>query len=458
MKYISTRGEAPPVDFVTACLAGLAPDGGLYVPEDWPQITQAKPGEAYADVAARIFAAFAGDALESADIADMCRAAYASFDHEAVTPLVQTGPNSWLMELHHGPTLAFKDVAMQLLARLYDHALGQRGERLNIVCATSGDTGGAAAAAFASARHASLFILHPDERISPVQRMFMTTTGAANIHNLALSGDFDDCQAIVKGLFADRDFAGRINLSGVNSINWARITAQTVYYATAQAALGMDQPIRFVVPSGNMGDSFAGYVAARCGLLAGFEAVCAVNENRALAELFETGTMARTPAIATPSPAMDISVPSNFERMLFEVNGRDADATRAVYESYAQSGEAKLSEQAQGALACTGLRTVSVTNDETLAEIRRFHAETGWLICPHTAVGTYASRGLPETDAATVVLATAHAAKFPETVEAATGLYPDLPSHCAALPDKAEIFTRMPADIGDVRSFIEGQA
>ncbi|MEE9379835.1 MAG: threonine synthase, partial [Hyphomonadaceae bacterium] len=168
MKYISTRGEAPPVDFVTACLAGLAPDGGLYVPEDWPQITQAKPGEAYADVAARIFAAFAGDALESADIADMCRAAYASFDHEAVTPLVQTGPNSWLMELHHGPTLAFKDVAMQLLARLYDHALGQRGERLNIVCATSGDTGGAAAAAFAGARHASLFILHPDERISPV--------------------------------------------------------------------------------------------------------------------------------------------------------------------------------------------------------------------------------------------------------------------------------------------------
>ena len=454
MRYISTRGGAPPVDFTTACLAGLAPDGGLYVPENWPQIAPVRPGEAYADVAARIVGAFAGDALTRDDISAMCEAAYATFDHQAVTPLVQAGPALWLLELHHGPTLAFKDVAMQFLARLYDHALSERGDKLSIVCATSGDTGGAAANAFAGAAHASLFILHPDERVSPVQRRFMTTTGAGNVHNLAIDGDFDDCQAIVKSLFADRTFAACVNLSGVNSINWARITAQTVYYAMVQAALGTDRPIRFVVPSGNMGDSFAGYAAARCGLLAGFEAVCAVNENRALADIFATGQMRRNAAVATPSPAMDISVPSNFERLLFEITGRDSSEVRQVYDTYAQSGEAQLSRQAYGALGCTGFSAVSVTNEETMEEMSRFYTETGWMICPHTAVGTHAARGLPETESATIVLATAHAAKFPETAEAATGRQLPVPEHCRTTLRRDEDYTRMAADTEAVRAFI----
>lgn len=457
MKYISTRGRAAPVDFTEACLAGLAPDGGLYVPESFPQIAPATPGEPYDALAARILSAFAGDAVPLADMQAMCSRAYSSFSHQSVAPLTQAGPNTWLMELHHGPTLAFKDVAMQIIAQLYDYMLERSGKRLSIVCATSGDTGGAAAAAFAGAKHADLFILHPHDRISPVQRLFMTTTGQSNISNYAVDGDFDDCQAIVKSLFADRDFSARVGLSGVNSINWARIAAQSVYYASVQAALGGD--IRFVVPSGNMGDALAGYVAARCGLLpGGFEAVCAVNENDALARIFETGMMKRSPAVSTPSPAMDISVPSNFERLLFEATGRDGDAVRQVYEGYAQSGEAELPDTAKSRLGCMGIRASVVTNAETLAEMEHFRAETGWLICPHTAVGTFEARRSPVTDLKTVVLATAAAAKFPETVLEATGRDAALPERAANLLSKEEVFTRLPNDVSAVRQSIEAAA
>jgi len=457
MKYISTRGQAAPVDFVQACLAGLAPDGGLYVPESWPQIEPPLAGEPYASVAARVLTAFAGDTIPHADMLAMCERAYGSFAHHSVAPLTQAGPDTWLMELHHGPTLAFKDVAMQIIAQLYDYALGKSGERLSIVCATSGDTGGAAAAAFSGAKHADLYILHPHERISPVQRLFMTTTGASNVHNLAVDGDFDDCQAIVKSLFGDADFAGRVGLSGVNSINWARIAAQSVYYATVQAQLG--SKLRFIVPSGNMGDALAGYVAARCGLMTGgFEAVCAVNENDALAKIFETGVMQRSPAVQTPSPAMDISVPSNFERLLFEVCGRDGDAVRGVYDTYKQSGSATLPDQAKGALSCVGITANAVTNDETMAEMVRFHDETGWLICPHTAVGTFEARRQPRGDVATVILATAAAEKFPETVKDATGLDAPLPARCGELLSRGEVFETIPNDLGAVRSFIEGGA
>lgn len=453
MKYISTRGGAAPVDFAEACLAGLAPDGGLYVPETYPEIAPAAPDEPYPKLAARVLSAFAGDAIPPDHLNEMCARAYASFSHQSVAPLTQAGPNLWLMELHHGPTLAFKDVAMQIIAQLYDYLLGTSGRRLSIICATSGDTGGAAAAAFAGASHADLFILHPHERVSPVQRMFMTTTGAANVHNFALDGDFDDCQAIVKALFADRAFADEVSLSGVNSINWARIAAQAVYYAAAQAALG--GALQFVVPSGNMGDALAGYVAARCGLLpGGFEAVCAVNENDALARIFETGQMKRSPAVKTPSPAMDISVPSNFERLLFEASGRDGDAVRRVYEAYAQAGEAELPELARGRLGCIGLSASTVSNAETLKEIDRFLGETGWLICPHTAVGTFEARKHRSNEAKTVVLATAAAAKFPETVEGATGRTPPLPLHCEALASREELFEQMPADQACVRDRI----
>ncbi|MEL6693949.1 MAG: threonine synthase [Pseudomonadota bacterium] len=436
MKYVSTRGQAAPVDFVDACLTGLAPDGGLYVPEAWPQIEPAAPNESYVQVATRILKAFAGDSLSEADVAGLCERAYASFSHHSVAPVVQSGPNAYVMELHHGPTLAFKDVAMQFIGQLYDLVLSRRGDRMSVVCATSGDTGGAAAAAFAGAEHVDLYILHPHERVSPVQRLFMTTTGASNVHNLAIDGDFDDCQAIVKTMFADTVFASEVQLSGVNSINWARIAAQSVYYATTQAAIGPDRQIRFVVPSGNMGDAFAGYVAARCGLLNGFELVCAVNENKTLATLLSDGEMKREQAVPTPSPAMDISVPSNFERLFFEVAGRDGDTVRRAYDQYQQSGAATLPESVRGPLGCTGLSAVMVDNKGTLDEMQVFLNETGALICPHTAVGTSAVRGLSATEAATVVLSTAHAAKFPETVKEATGLDAPLPTRTQSLIER----------------------
>lgn len=454
MKYISTRGHAAPVDFVDACLTGLAPDGGLYVPEEWPQIEPATPNETYIEIATRVLSAFAGDALTKTDIAGLCERAYASFSHHSVTPLSQSGPNQYVMELHHGPTLAFKDVAMQFIGQLYDLVLKRRNKRMSVVCATSGDTGGAAAAAFAGATQVDLYILHPHERVSPVQRLFMTTTGAANIHNLAVDGDFDDCQALVKAMFADKAFAGDVQLSGVNSINWARIAAQSVYYAAAQAALGPDRPLRFVVPSGNMGDAFAGYVAARCGLLSGFEIVCAVNENKTLDTLLVRGEMQRDQAVATPSPAMDISVPSNFERLFFEVSGRDGDVVRRTYDQYKQSGRAELPEMVRGPLGCTGFSSDIVSNSDTLREMRLFQEETGTLICPHTAVGTAAARRLPASETCTVILSTAHAAKFPETVLEATGEDAPLPQRSQSLRERPEVFERVTNDLGAVKDLI----
>jgi len=457
VKYISTRGQAPSTDFAGACLAGLAPDGGLYVPETFPQIAPPAKGEAYHDVAARILSAFAGDAIPADDMKVLCKRAYANFSHQCVAPLTQWRPDAWLMELHHGPTLAFKDVAMQIIAQIYDYLLGKSGQRMMITCATSGDTGGAAAAAFAGAKHADLVILHPHERVSPVQRMFMTTTGSPNVINLAVDGDFDDCQAIVKDMFGDREFVSAVNLSGVNSINWARVAAQSVYYAMVQASLG--GPLRFVVPSGNMGDALAGYVAARCGLLSGgFEAVCAVNANDALARLFNTGVMARLSAVATPSPAMDISVPSNFERFLFEMSGRDAEAVRQAYDTYKQAGETPLPEVAMSRLKCSGLSAASVSNAETMEEMKRFEAETGWQICPHTAVGTFHARRLPDADVKTVVLATAAASKFPETVEEATGRKPVMPARAEVLYAREEVFERIAPSLAAVRARIEQHA
>ncbi len=458
MRYVSTRGLAEPVGFLEACLAGLAPDGGLYVPETYPQLAPAGRQESYVDLAARILGAFAGDDLGADEVRGLCERAYGRFAHADVAPLVACGPGHWLMELHHGPTLAFKDVAMQVIGELYGLALERRGETLSVVCATSGDTGGAAAAAFAGKPRVSLTILHPAGRISPVQRLFMTTTGAENVQNIALDSDFDTCQGLVKAMFADRAFSGRVHLSGVNSINWARIAAQSVYYAAAQRQLGPGQPIRFVVPTGNMGDALAGYVAARCGLLAGLDVVCAVNANRALADVFETGRMARGKTVPTPSPAMDITVPSNLERLLFEVSRRDGAAVRGLYERFAQASEVELPAGMAGALGCTGLSTSAVDDASTRAEMARIRAETGLLVCPHTAVGTAAARRLPAFEGASVVLATAHAAKFPETVEAATGETPALPARCAALRDRAEVFSELPAELSAVKAAIADRA
>ena len=455
MKYISTRGGCEPVGFLDACLAGLAPDGGLYVPESFPRVSMPSPGEPYVQSAARILGAFAGDSLSADEMAGLCGAAYEGFAHRSVAPLVEFGPDRWMMQLHEGPTLAFKDVAMQFIGQLYEHALAARGETMTIVCATSGDTGGAAAAAFAGLERVRLVILHPHERISPVQRLFMTTTGAQNVINLAVEGDFDDCQAMVKQMFADREFAARVRLSGVNSINWARIAAQTVYFARAQAALGRERPLQFIVPSGNLGDALAGYVAARCGLLQGLEIVCAVNDNRALEEALGQGVMRRTPAVATPSPAMDITVPSNLERVIFEASGRDADLVSGLYGAFVQSGEVELPERVRGPLGCMGLKAVSVSAQRTREEISAALAETGWLICPHTAVGMAAAREHRRDGLTQVVLATAHAAKFPETVEAATGRHPALPERCGSRLDAREVLERVPSDLAAVRDAVE---
>ncbi|MEM9667383.1 MAG: threonine synthase [Pseudomonadota bacterium] len=455
MRYISTRGRADPVDFVDACLAGLAPDGGLYVPEEWPQIEPARAGETYVDLSIRILSAFAGDAISVDDLADICEQAYGNFSHGSVAPVRQTSPNRWMLELFHGPTLAFKDVAMQFIGRFYDHILTERDQRMTVICATSGDTGGAAAAAFAGSERVNLVILHPNERISPVQRKFMTSTGAENVLNAAIDCDFDDCQAIVKRLFADSDFVSDVGLSGVNSINWARIAAQSVYYAFVQAALGPDRHLRFVVPSGNMGNAFAGYVAHKCGLLAGFDLICAVNENKTLADMLETGQMKRTPAVKTPSPAMDISVPSNFERLIFDASHHDAASVRQMYEQYAQSNGAELPEDAMVEFESLLLSARPVSNHATLKEMQKILQETGELVCPHTAVGTSVSRCLRATDACTiVVLATAHPAKFPETVKEATGRDAPLPERCADIAGREEIFSVLAADDQAVRDFI----
>ncbi len=458
MRYISTRGGAEPVDFLEACLAGLAPDGGLFVPETYPSIARPVPGEAYVDTAARILGAFAGETVNAANMRRLCAEAYSGFSHHSVAPLVEIGPDRWMMELHVGPTLAFKDVAMQFIGRLYDHALAARGETMTIVCATSGDTGGAAAAAFAGLERVRLVILHPHERISPVQRLFMTTTGADNVTNLAVEGDFDDCQAMVKQMFADRDFASRVRLSGVNSINWARIAAQSVYYARAQAALGADRPLQFIVPSGNMGDALAGYVAARCGLLNGLEIVCGVNENRALEDALVRGIMRRTPALATPSPAMDITVPSNLERVIFEACGRDSDLVSGLYGTFAQAGEVELPQRLRGPLGCMGLKAMSVSSQRTGEELAAISDETGWLVCPHTAVGMAAAREHRRAGVTQVLLATAHAAKFPETVETTTGRRPALPERCGALLEAGEVYEVIANDPGAVRRAIEHAA
>lgn len=451
MRYISTRGGAEPVDFVSASLAGLAPDGGLYTPETYPQIACPSAGEPYHITAARVLKAFAGDSLELSVLEELARKAYSVFSHQSVAPLVQTGSNQWMMELHHGPTLAFKDVAMRFIAQLYDYALGQRGERMTIMCATSGDTGGAAAAAFAGAENVDVMILHPHNRISPVQRIFMSSTGATNIHNFALDGDFDQCQAIVKDLFADEQTRRRLNLSGVNSINWTRIAAQSVYFATAQAQMGADRPLRFVVPSGNFGDALAAYVAGRCGLLTGFECLVAVNANDAMARLLGGGNLVKGETVPTVSPAMDIQLPSNFERLFFEATGRDADAVRNAYSDLAQKGVAALPQQAVGELARMGYKATSVTDAETFVEMRKTLDETGWLVCPHSAVGLHTARHAAPSEHATIVLATAHAAKFPETVLEATGRDAPLPPRADEFTSREEVFETGPMDINHVR-------
>ncbi|MFI4935794.1 MAG: threonine synthase [Caulobacterales bacterium] len=459
MNYISTRGEAPAVNFLEAVLAGLAPDGGLYVPQAWPTLTAAEiaafAGRPYAEVAAAILGRFAGGTIAKDVIEELCADAYGAFNHTAVTPLKQLAPGRFLLELFHGPTLAFKDVAMQLLARLYDHILSQQRRTLTIVCATSGDTGGAAVEAFRGRSNIRIVALFPNGRISEVQRRYMTTATEANVACLAVDGTFDDCQAMLKAMFQDAQFAQGVDLSGVNSINWARIAAQIVYYFTAAVALGAPhRKVAFAVPTGNFGDAFAGFAAAQMGLPVE-RIIAAVNANDILSRALADGRYASGKVQATQSPAMDIQVASNFERLYFEASERDAVETARAFRAFAAQGVIDIPPRGLAAMRAL-IRAVSVSEAETRRTILATLNETGELVDPHTAVGLAAAArvGPAELTTPMVALATAHPAKFPETVQAAAGVAPASPAGADRLAGKPERFQTIAADAEAAKAFV----
>jgi len=457
-RYVSTRGEAPVLSFCDVMLTGLARDGGLYVPEAWPQLSpQAIAdffGRPYWEVAVDVISPFVGGEISDADLGRMANEAYATFRHPAVVPLDQAGPNQFLLELFHGPTLAFKDVAMQLISRLMDHVLAQRAQRTTIVVATSGDTGGAAVEAFAGLDNVDLIVLFPHGRISDVQRRMMTTTGAANIHALAVEGTFDDCQAIVKELFNDHRFRDAVALSGVNSINWARIVAQVVYYFTSAVALGAPaRRVDFTVPTGNFGDIFAGFVAKRMGLPVRWLRIAA-NLNDILPRTLKTGIYEVREVHASTSPSMDIQVSSNFERLLFEASGRDAGVVRRLMESLKQSGRFVLPDSVLAAIR-EEFDAGRADETETSAAIRAIWREAGDLVDPHTAVAlAVADRDTPVSKIPNIVLSTAHAAKFPDAVEAACGVRPELPPWLAGLMTRPERIEVMKNDKSEVARYV----
>jgi threonine synthase len=460
MRFVSTRGEAPVLGFSDAVLTGLARDGGLYLPQDWPQISHeeiaAFAGRPYAEVAFDIISRFVGGEIPDEKLRQIIGAAYAQFRHPSVAPLVEIGPGRCVLELFHGPTLSFKDVAMQFLARTMDHILTQRQGRATIVGATSGDTGSAAIEAFRGRDSIDIFILHPKGRTSDVQRRQMTTVADGNVHNIALEGTFDDCQGLLKGLFRDERFRADVQLSGVNSINWGRIVAQIVYYFTAAVSLGAPhRAVSFVVPTGNFGDIFAGYAAKRMGLPVA-NLVIATNANDILARTLETGLYETEPVVPTISPSMDIQVSSNFERLLSEALGRDAGAVRRLMDGLAQSGRFTIPA---GAIATIreSFAAGRASEAETTATIARTEREGGYLLDPHTAVGVTVASGLDPGRAPVVVLATAHPAKFPAAVKAATGIEPALPAWLSDLHTRPERYDVLANDQGAVEAYVRAR-
>jgi threonine synthase len=462
VRYVSTRGEAPELGFEEALLAGLARDGGLYVPKSWPRLAPeeiaAFAGKPFAEVATAVLELFIGGAIERADVLALARDVYARFCHPAVTPLIQIDRNLWVLELFHGPTLAFKDVAMQLLARLMDHALARRSQRVTVIGATSGDTGGAAVEAFRGASRIDAIVLFPHGRVSDVQRRMMTTAREPNVHAVAINGTFDDCQALVKAMFNDLAFRDRMNLAGVNSINWARVAAQITYYFVAGAALGAPhRPVSFAVPTGNFGDIFAGWAARRMGLPVERLAI-ATNENDILRRAHAAGAYEVRGVTATSSPSMDIQVASNFERYLFEAGNRDAAWVRGAMRSLAQSGRFALSDDMLAGMR-NDFDAASADEREVAACIRRVEAGSGYLLDPHTACGVVAAEKTRECGAApTVALATAHPAKFPDAMEAIAGRRPALPPRLAHLMTAPERMTVLPNDLAAVQRFVAERA
>jgi threonine synthase len=462
MQFISTRGAAPPASFSDVLLAGLAPDGGLYLPQEWPSFTPAQiasfAGKSYQDVAYEVLSRFAGDSFTQAELKADIEAAYAGFEVAAIAPLSEISAASsngrqYLLELFHGPTFAFKDIALQILGRLFARALTRRGGKATIVAATSGDTGSAAIAALGGLANIEVFVLHPRGRVSEVQRRQMTTSGHANVHNIALEGTFDDAQGLVKEMFAQTEFAHQIGLTAVNSINFARIAAQAVYYFTATAALG--KPATFVVPTGNFGDIFAGEAAMRMGL-AVERLVIATNANDIMARALNRGVYESGAAHHTLSPSMDIQVASNFERALFEASGRDGDWVAAAMSDFARTKKLVLPAPVLENLRAR-YSAFACDDAQTLATIKRIAADTGRVIDPHTAVAACAANRIPASAAPMVILSTAHPAKFPDAVAKAIGRNPPMPEGLKRVMDLPERLETLPNDLSLIRQFISSR-
>jgi threonine synthase len=462
MKYISTRGSAPALDFEGATLAGLASDGGLYVPEAWPRFSReeiaAMRGLTYVETAVAVMRPFVAGCLDDATLTRLCTAAYGRFSHDAITPLVQLDGRNWLMELFHGPTLAFKDVALQLLGQLFETFLAKRDAHLTIIGATSGDTGSAAIDGVAGRAKIDIFMLHPLGRVSDVQRRQMTTVLAPNVYNIAIEGSFDDAQAIVKALFNDRDFNGRFTLSAVNSINWARLMAQIVYYFYTAVRLGApDRPVAFSVPTGNFGDVFAGYVAERMGLPVA-RLIVATNVNDILHRALSTGDYSCGTVTPTATPSMDIQVSSNFERLLFDLAGRDGVAIAGMMAGFESTRSMTIpADMRAGAQA---LFTSARIDADGMADAMRWAAtRANNVIDPHTAIGLAAARAADvPADVPVVTLATAHPAKFSDAVERATGVRPALPGRVGNLFDRQERYDTLPATKDAIAAYVAERA
>ena len=460
MRYVSTRGRAPVLDFEGVLLAGLARDGGLYVPESWPVFSadelRALRDRPYAEIATAVMWPFVEGTIDRDAFSDLVSECYSGFDHSAAAPVVQLDHDLWMLELFHGPTLAFKDYALQLVGRLFDHFLARRGEHMTVLGATSGDTGSAAIEALRDRASLSVFILFPKGRVSEVQRRQMTTVKAANVHAIALRGTFDDCQDTVKALFADEIFRDEVRLTAVNSINWARVMAQSAYYVAAGLALGApDRPVSFVVPTGNFGNVFAGYGAQAMGLPVE-RLLVASNANDILTRFFNTGVLEVGTVEPTLSPSMDIQISSNFERLLFDLYDRDGAALETAMRAFRTHGRLDPGS-ARLERAKTHFAASSVDDAATLETIARVHRETGHLVDPHTAVGLAAARNVTGSRSARIALACAHPAKFPDAVSRATGVTPALPPHLADLLQREERVHELEADNAAVTEFVRAR-
>lgn len=455
MNYVSTRGRAPNLGFCDTLLDGLASDGGLYVPSEWPQTYSIGVG-GYAERAAAIMQPYIGDEIPPGVFLGLCHDAYSTFRHSDIAPLVQISPEHYLLELFHGPTLAFKDIALQLIGKLFDYVLKQRDERVMVVGATSGDTGSAAIDAVKDCSNVEIVILYPRNRTSEFQRRQMTTIDAPNVRTVAIDGTFDDCQDLVKAMFNDAKFRDVQNLSAVNSINWARVMAQTVYYFTAIDSLGRSLPERgasFSVPTGNFGNVLAGWIARQMGANIR-HLIVGSNSNDTLTRFFESRTMSITEVVPTLSPSMDIQVSSNFERLLFDINNRDGAATAEQLQDFRATGRMSIGDDQFDAWVKPVFRAHRSNDEETIATMRRVFQDTGMLVDPHTAVGIASAEACAEPGIPTITLATAHPAKFPDAVMRATGLEPPLPEHLADIYERAEHSTDLPNDLSTVKAFV----